>query len=115
MTRTLTLKSNWPGGAGSREFKESPIYQGEDEIMAYTFDTTPSGSTTPASPSTVIKNAAGTDVSGTNLTGSDSVSAPNITTADVTSLTAGAKYRLEVSWTESGETYEAFGYIFGQE
>lgn len=115
MTRTLTLRSQWPGGAKSREFEESPWYQGEDEIMAYTFDTTPSGSTTPASPSTVIYNSAGTDTSSTNLTGSDAVSTTNITTETVTSLTAGERYKLHVSWTDSGETYEVFGYIFGQE
>ena len=98
-----------------REFKESPLYQGEDEVLAYSFSTTPWDSSSPSSPSAMLQDASGSDVTGTNLSGSASVSTTTITTPAVTGLTVGAQYRLEIQWTDSGNTFEAFGYIWGQE
>lgn len=99
----------------TREVKESPLHQGEDEVIAYKFSTTPWDSSSPASPSAVIKDADGTDVTSTNMSGSASVASTDITTPSVTGLTAGAKYRVEVKWTDSGNTLETFWYIYGQE
>lgn len=96
-----------------RRIREAPLYQGEDETIAYVLTTTPWGST-PTSVSVVLKNSAGTDVSSTNLSGAASVSGDNITTPAVISLTAGAQYRLEIKWTSSGNVFEAFAEIYAE-
>ena len=44
-----------------RKVKESPLVQGVDERIAYTLTTTPWGSS-PSSPSVVVKDEDGTDV-----------------------------------------------------
>lgn len=99
--------------ATKREFQESPIYQGEDEQIAYVLDTTPWGGS-PSSPSVVLKDG-DTDVSSVNLSGSPSVSDDDITTPAVISLTAGRRYRLEIKFTISGNVFEAYGDIIGEE
>lgn len=97
-----------------REFKNSPHKQGEDEQVLYTVDTTPWGGYTSGA-ACVLKDQYGNDVSSTNLSGSVSVSGNVITTKKVISLIEGVKYKLEVKWVYSGNTFEAFGYIIGEE
>jgi len=94
----------------SRQFIQSPLYQGVDETIAYTLTTTPWGST-PSSVSVVAKEADGTDVSGDVLSGSASVASDVITTPTVQSLTAGKVYRLEIKFTTAGNVLEAWGLI----
>lgn len=97
----------------SRRIKESPIWQGVDETIAYTLTTTPWASS-PTSPTVVIKNSAGTDVSLTTLTGSATVSGDVITTPYIHGLTAGEQYRLEIKWTVGSNVYEAWADLYGQ-
>lgn len=98
----------------SREIKESPIWQGVDEQIAYTLTTTPWGST-PTSPTVVIKDSTGADVSGTVMpSGSPSVAGDVITTPIVKSLTAGARYTMEIKFTISSNVFECFAVLIGQ-
>ena len=87
--------------SSKREFKESPIEQGEDETIAYTVDTTNWGGT-PASPACTLKILRGSvyyDVSDTNLSGDPTVAENYIVTSEVTALTRNKEYRLEILWT----------------
>ena len=98
----------------TRQIKESPLAQGEDEQIAYSLTTTPWGST-PSSVSVVIKSLPDlTDTSATNLSGSASVDGDVITTPKVISLVAGTQYRLEIKFTCSGNIFEAWSYINGE-
>ena len=98
----------------NREFKESPMAQGEDEIVAYNLTTTPWGSS-PTSPVVKLYDAAGNDASTTNLTGSATVNGDVITTPAVKTLTNGNRYKMQVKFVSGGNTYEAFGYIDAEE
>lgn len=98
----------------NREFQESPFAQGVDESIAYTLTVPSSWGSSPTSPSVVIKDPDGVDVSATCLSGSASVLGSVITTPKVKSLIAGNVYRLEVKWTDSGNTLEAYGFIVAQ-
>lgn len=99
-----------------REFEESPIYQGEDERLAYRFSTLPWG----GSPTSVsiklysMNKTVKTDVSATKLSGSAGVDGNYITTPLIIALVAGTKYRLEAQWTKDGNLVEAFGIFYGQ-
>jgi hypothetical protein len=97
-----------------RRIEQSPIYQGEDEVVAYTLDVSPWG-TGPTNISVVVKYSAGNDVSGTVLQGIPSAIAEVITTPAVKSLTAGEIYRIEVKFDVNGNTEEAWADLFGQE
>ncbi len=101
--------------AEDREIIESPLYQGEDEEIAYNLTTTPWGS----SPGSVVVKAYeldGTDVSSTVLNGTASVAGDVITTPAVRSLTDGTVYRLEIKFTDGdGNIWEPYFYINGQE
>jgi hypothetical protein len=97
----------------SRKVKESPLYQGVDEQIAYQLTTTPWGSS-PGSVAVTLKDAEGVDMSATCLSGSASVSGDVITTPTVKSLIAGQKYRLEVKFTVSGNIVEAWTEIWGE-
>jgi hypothetical protein len=95
----------------SREIKESPFLQGGDEILAYTVDTSPWGGYS-SGVVNVLKDKAGSDVSGTRLQGSPSAVGNVITTSQVKSLIASeAPYRLEVKWVYNGNTFEAYAEI----
>lgn len=98
----------------TRKFKESPMKQGQDEEIAYILNTTPWGGYD-SDAAAIIKDASGTDVSSTNMSGSVSASDPNITTPLVISLAPNVKYRLEIKWVKSGNTFEAYGEIIGTE
>ena len=98
---------------GTRQFIV-PSPQGVNETIAYALDVTVWGGT-PASPTTMLYDVTAPsqydDVSGTNLDGSASVSGNIITTKQVTALAAGHRYRINVGWTNSGNTLEAYGFI----
>ncbi len=98
-----------------REFRNSPLPQGIDERVAYTVDTTKWPGT--GSPTGIVVKTfdeAGTDTSVTNLSGAASESAGIITTPLVIALTAGDRFRLEVQWVKSGDTWEGFGFLDGE-
>ena len=97
-----------------RQFKEHPLYQGEDEQIQYVLTTTPWGSS-PTSPTVTMYNEAGTDVTSTNVSGSASASGDEITTGTIKSLTSGTRYRMEIKFTCGSNVLEAWGYVYGQE
>ena len=97
-----------------RQVKESPLFQGKNEVIAYELTTTPWGGT-PADVAVSLFDQDGTDVSSTKLSGSNSVDTDVITTKLVSGLSAGAWYRLEIQWTYSGNTLEAYAIIYGEE
>ena len=100
--------------ATDREIVESPLYQGEDEQIAYTLTTTPWGSS-PTNVSVVLKNSAGVDISATNLSGSPATAGDIITTPVVHSLVEDSRYRLEIRFTIDGNISETWTDIYGQE
>ncbi len=95
-----------------RRIEQSPLYQGIDEEIAYTLTTTPWGSD-PSSPSVVLKDADGVDVSGTYLDGSASVSGDVITTPTVKDLVNDTAYRLEIKFTIDGNVQETWVDLYG--
>ena len=97
-----------------RRIVESPIYQGVDEQIAYILTTTPWGTAVPTSPAVVMKDDSGLDVSSTNLSGSASINGNTVVTPTVKSLSAGAKYRLEIKFNISGNIFETWTDVYGQ-
>lgn len=97
----------------NRIILESPIYQGVNERVAYRLTTTPWGSS-PSSPSVIIKNNAGTDVTATYTTGSATVSGDVITAPTVHSLVENTWYRFIWRFTISGNVLEAWSELIGQ-
>jgi hypothetical protein len=103
----------------SREIKEGLQYQGVDEIIVYTLTTTPWGS----SPGTlsvqvysIASSGARTDVTATVMpSGSPSAVGDVISLPALKLLTAGVLYRVEVKFTCSGNVFEAYAYIMGEE
>jgi len=97
--------------SGIREVAEGVQVQGADEKLTYRLTVTNWG-TNPTSPTVVVKNEAGTDVTSTVCTGSASVSGNAITLPAIGSLTAGTLYRVEVKFTTGGfAPAEAYFYI----
>ena len=96
-----------------RAVKESPLYQGENEKIAYVLDTGHWGGT-PTSPVVKIYDSGGTDQSSTCLSGSPSVSTDDITTPLVQALSPGESYHLSIQWQLSGNTMEAYCIIYGE-
>ena len=93
-----------------REIKEGLQYIGEDETIVYTLTTTPWGSS-PGAASAKIFEVDGdtlTDRTSTLMTGSCSTSGDIITLPSIASCTSGNDYRVEVLFTISGNTFEAF-------
>jgi hypothetical protein len=101
-----------------REIKEGQQPQGVDESIIYTLTTTPWGS----SPGTIsvkvysiASSGARTDVTSTVMpTGSASAVGDVITLPAMTALTAGTLYRVEVKFTCSGNVFEAYAYVKGE-
>jgi len=96
--------------SNQREIKEGLQYQGADETIVYTLTTTP-WSSSPTNTSAKIYEVDGdtlTDKTSTLMTGSTSVVGDTITIPAIAGLTAGTLYRVEVKWTTSGNTFEAF-------
>lgn len=99
--------------ASPREVDESPVYQGEDESKAYTFNFANYG--TPTSPTVIVKDYNLVDVSATCLSGSASIVGDTVVTPLVTALTAGIIYRLECKVTISSNVRESFCMIIAEE
>lgn len=98
-----------------REFIDTKLPQGQDEIVAYYFDTTPWGAAAPTGVTAKIFDLTPPglydDTSDVNLSGSASVAGNVITTPLVRALVAGHQYRLEVAFTVSGNLFEPFAVI----
>jgi len=93
-----------------REIKEGLQYIGEDETIVYTLTTTPWGSS-PSSPAAKIYELDGdtlTDVTSSCMSGSAAAVNDVITLPSIRNCTAGTDYRVEVAFTISGNTFEAF-------
>ena len=93
-----------------REIKEGLQYIGEDETIVYTLTTTPWGSDPGAASAKIfeISGDALTDVSTSCMTGSVSTAGDVITLPAISGCTAGTDYRVEILFTCSGNTFEAF-------
>jgi hypothetical protein len=99
-----------------REIKEGLQYQGADETIVYTLTTTPWGSS-PTSPDAKIyemANNTATDKTSTLMTGSATANGDVITLPAISGLTARTRYRVEVKFTVSGNTFEAYAEIRGE-
>ena len=103
----------------TREIQESPTQQGVDEEVVYTLTTTPWGSD-PSTDSVKVYDvtdgyASKTDVTSTVMpTGSASESGDVISLPKMKSLTAGSRYRVEIEFTCSGNTFVAWGVVEGE-
>lgn len=102
----------------AREIREGMQYQGVDEQIIYTLTTTPWGSS-PSSVSAKIYSIAGngtrTDVTSTCMSGTCSVNGDVITLPTILSLSDGTLYRIEVKFSCSGNVFEAYAYIKGEQ
>jgi hypothetical protein len=100
----------------SRQVVETDLHQGVNESIAYTITTTPWGS----SPSAVVVTAYDittgdfVDVSATVLSGVASVIGDVITLPKLQSLTARRRYRVDVKFTCSGNTFEPYFIVQGE-
>lgn len=95
-----------------RAFRESPWEQGENERLAYAFDTTPWGVTCPLSPSMLVLDASGLDLTSSVTTGSPAISsctATCIVLARFNNPAPGSQYRIEVTFTDNAATANTFG------
>lgn len=90
-----------------REVVEGQQEQGEDEEIVYTVDTANWGGS-PTSPSVVVKDPAGTNVTSTVMpSGSATVNGDVITLPTLKLLTRNKLYRVEVKFTAGGNVFEA--------
>jgi hypothetical protein len=90
--------------ASPRELVESPVEQGVDESITWTVDVSNVGSS-PTSPSVDVfaTDDLATSVKSTVMpSGTPSVSGDVITLPELTALTAGTNYRVEVKFTVGG-------------
>ena len=89
--------------------------QGVDEEIVYTITTTPWGSS-PTSPSVVVKDLSDdSPVTSTVMPGDPpSVSGNIITLSALKLLTAGTRYRVEVTFTVSGNILECWFEVRGE-
>lgn len=88
-------------------------WQGEDERIAYSVDTTLWGGYDSDEAVTLL-DGNGVDVSLTHLVGAASVVGNTITTPVVTGLGSDIKYTLQILWIVDGNTLEVYCYIFGE-
>lgn len=96
-----------------RRIKESPLYQGEDEQVAYSLTTTPWGSS-PTNVSVVVKDEDGNNVTSSVTSGNASVVGDVITLPMIQGLTAGEDYRVEIKFTIGGNVMETWVVIKAQ-
>jgi hypothetical protein len=98
-----------------REVLEGPQCQGKDERIRYHLDVG-QWAFWPTDLSAKIYTIAGTDVTDTKMSGTCYlVDATTIALPYISHLTAGEQYRVEVKFTEGGNTYEAFFIIQAEE
>ena len=100
-----------------RLFKESPWEQGEDEQIAYAFDTMPWGVTCPLSPSMVVL-INGSDVTASKTTGSAAIGtcATCVVLGRFDNPVPSTTYRIQVTFTDNKatpNTYGAYGEVIG--
>ncbi len=88
-------------------------WQGEDEEVAYSVDTTPWGGYDSDEAVTLL-DGNGVDVSVAHLAGAASVVGEVITTPLVTALIPGIKYTLQILWVCGANTFEAYCYVIGE-
>lgn len=98
-----------------RRINESPLFQGQDEKVAYKLSTTPWGGS-PSAVAVVLKLIkTGEDVSASLMeAGAPTVLGDDITTRRLVSLVPNVGYRLEFKWTSAGNIFETFVEIYGQ-
>jgi hypothetical protein len=101
--------------ADIRELVESPLEQGEDEIISYTVEMAAIG--TPSSPVVVVKDvSAGTAVTATVMPiNSPTVSGTVINLSPLKLLTRNVLYRVEVKATINNNVLEHYFYVYGRE
>lgn len=105
-----------------RYVQESPITQGEDEIVSYVFTTTPWGSA-PTGVTVVVFDITGAisvanwvNVTSTVMpVNSPSVAGDVITLSPLKLLTDAHIYRIEIKFTSAGNTFEAYILVIGGE
>lgn len=94
-----------------REVIESPMAQGENEVITYTIDVTPWGNS-PTDISVIAYEMDGTDKTDVTEdvmpTGGPTVDENIITLPPLLGLIAGTRYRIEVLFTCSGNVFETF-------
>jgi len=106
----------------NRAIRESPVTQGEDEIISYTLTTTPWG-VNPTSVNVIVFDVTGADETSDwlNVTStvmpvnSPSVVGDVITLSPLKLLTDAHIYRLEIRFTSSGNVFETYGLVVGGE
>ena len=101
-----------------RKIVQSPVYQGQDEEIAYKVDVTNwieiPGSVV-LNPTATLKDQNGVDVTATKLSGVCSVSGNNVISPLVVDLEPPMKYRLLFTFEISGNTFSAFMEIQSEE
>jgi hypothetical protein len=99
-----------------REFKESPVQQGEGESIAYKFPVPSSWGVPPITDIHVTVKRLNDlqDVTADHVTGNASATDAWITLPIIHSLRAGQKYRVEVQFSANGNSLEAFGIFEGE-
>lgn len=96
-----------------RKVVESPIAQGADERIAYSFDFTNWG--TPTTPTvTIIDIDTGSSVSSTCLTGTASIAGNTVITPIVHTLEAEHRYKLTCKVVIGANTQSAYVEIVGE-
>ncbi len=106
----------------NRRITESPISQGEDEIVSYKLTTTPWGSA-PTAVTVIVfdvtgaaNTAAWINVTATVMpVNSPTVAGDVITLSPLKLLTDGKIYRMEIRFTSGANTFETHGLIIGGE
>jgi len=106
----------------NRAIRESPVSQGEDEIITYTLTTTPWGSS-PTAVTVVVFDVTGaiSTVDWDNVTStvmpvnSPSVVGDVITLSPLKLLIDAHIYRLEIRFTCSSNQFETYGLVIGGE
>ena len=88
-------------------------WQGEDEEVEYSVDTTIWGGYTSDAEATLL-DGNGDDVSATHLSGAVAVVGNVITTPLVIALGVDIRYTLQILWVCGANTFEAYCYIIGE-
>jgi len=108
-----------------RRVKESPVYMGSSETLAFTIALGPIAGTnyvgwsdisSPSAPANTLYSWPDmTDVSATNLTGSPSFSGTNLTTSSLKALTVGQHYLYRCTFTDGGLTKSVTCIFIGEQ
>jgi len=116
LPRELSLEGDY-SMSSNREFIESQdsnLEIGENEAVEFPFNIPESWQSDPHSPDTptfVLENEAGDDVTGTFASGDPTVVAGKYTSPLLSGLTKGEVYKMICGWDDSPNTLEAFGWL----